>query len=150
MCNHKGLGLSQQARFGKSGSDPDRNTACQFWNSPYGPCLPGTGSWTVQRENPHTLTGMHCLPSTERLAKQDVDGWKRQPISDVLTVQICVDIFVSVLKKASSGNQKWSDSLPGLSPEWGELSAYIEYLSDRIDIVGCSWGSHRLFDCRVT
>ncbi|MBR6409975.1 MAG: DUF4368 domain-containing protein [Clostridia bacterium] len=29
MCDHKGLGLSQQARFGESGFDPDRNTARQ-------------------------------------------------------------------------------------------------------------------------
>ena len=29
LCDHKGLGLSQQARTGKSGSDPDRNTACK-------------------------------------------------------------------------------------------------------------------------
>ena len=29
FCDHKGLGLSQQARFGESGSDPDRNTARQ-------------------------------------------------------------------------------------------------------------------------
>ena len=28
-CDHKGLGLSQRARFGESGFDPDRNTAHQ-------------------------------------------------------------------------------------------------------------------------
>ena len=29
LCDHKGLGLSQQARIGESGSDPDRDTARQ-------------------------------------------------------------------------------------------------------------------------
>ena len=29
MCDHKGLGLSQEARFGEQCSDPDQNTARQ-------------------------------------------------------------------------------------------------------------------------
>ena len=74
LCDHKGLGLSQQARFGENGSDPDRNTARQVLEPSIGTLLASyrcdNGSW----RNPHTLTSMPCLPSTERLAKQDVDG----------------------------------------------------------------------------
>ena len=40
-------------------------------------------------------------------------------------------------ENGSWGNQVHPDSLPVLSPEWGEFSAYIEYLSDRIDTVSC-------------
>ena len=46
----------------------------KFWNRPSEHCLPVTEAITVPGENLHTLTSMPCLPSTERLAKQDVDG----------------------------------------------------------------------------
>ena len=39
LCDHKGLGLSQQARFGESGSDPDRNTARQVLEPSIGTLL---------------------------------------------------------------------------------------------------------------
>ena len=42
---------------------------------------------------------MPCLPSTERLAKQDIDGWNRQPGLGVLTVQSHAAILVLILKK---------------------------------------------------
>ena len=39
LCDHKGLGLSQQASFGESGSDPDRNTARQVLEPSIGTLL---------------------------------------------------------------------------------------------------------------
>ena len=39
LCDHKGLGLSQQARFGESGSDPDRDTARQVLEPSIGTLL---------------------------------------------------------------------------------------------------------------
>ena len=75
----------------------------KFWNRPSVHCSPVTEAITVPDENLHTLTSMPCLPSTERLAKQDVDGWNRQPLSGVLTVQIRIGIFVSVLKMDLGG-----------------------------------------------
>ena len=46
----------------------------KFWNRPSGHYLPVTEAITVPDENLHTLTSMPCLPSTERCAKQNVDG----------------------------------------------------------------------------
>ena len=60
---------------------------------------------------------MPCSPCSESLAEQDVDGWNRQPLSGVLTVQIRVGIFVSVLKKGSLGNRVRPGSLSVLSPK---------------------------------
>ena len=39
MCELKGLGLSQRAGFGESGSDPDRNTARQVLEPSIGTLL---------------------------------------------------------------------------------------------------------------
>ena len=39
LCDHKGLGLSQQARFGESSSDPDRNTTRQVLEPSIGTLL---------------------------------------------------------------------------------------------------------------
>ena len=43
LCDHKGLGLSQQARFGESGSDPDRDTARQVLEPSIGTLLASYG-----------------------------------------------------------------------------------------------------------
>ena len=92
---------------------------------------------------------MHCLPGSESLASSYVDGKKRQRVFGILTVECRVDIFVSVRKKGPWVNRVRPDSLLALSLK-GELSIYIEYLSDRTGTVGCNWGSHRQFDRRVT
>ena len=75
LCDHKGLGISQQARCGKSGSDPDRNTARHIVNRPSGPCLQSCKSLRVCPacqvaeqarfgQNQQTITGLHCLPGS--------------------------------------------------------------------------------------
>ena len=68
LCDHKGLGLSQQARFGESGSDPDRNTARQVLEPSIGTLL------ASYRGDDGSRQKSAYLPSTERLAKQDVGG----------------------------------------------------------------------------
>ena len=92
---------------------------------------------------------MHCLPGSESLASSYVDAKNRQRVFAVLTVECRVDIFVSVRKKGPWVNRVRPDSLLALSLK-GELSIYIEYLSDRTGTVGCILGGHRQFDCRVT
>ena len=92
---------------------------------------------------------MHCLPCSESLASSYVDAKNRQRVFGVLTAECCVGIFVSVRKKGPWVNRVRPDSLSALSLK-GELSIYIEYLSDRTGTVGCVWSSHRQFDRRVT
>ena len=87
----------------------------KFWNRPSVHCSPVTEARTVPDKNLHTLTSMPCLPSTERWAKQDVDGCNRQPLSGVLTAQISVGIFIAVLKMdlGESGSSRFvAGSLP--------------------------------------
>ena len=48
---------------------------------------------------------MHCLPSTEILAQQDVDAKNRQRIWDGLTAEIRVDTITMTLKRIIWGNQ---------------------------------------------
>ena len=92
---------------------------------------------------------MHCSPGSESLASRYVDGKNRQRVFAVLTVECRVDIFVSVWKKGPWVNRVRPDSLSALSLK-GELSIYIEYLSDRTGTVDCIWCGHRQFDRRVT
>ena len=92
---------------------------------------------------------MHCSPGSKSRASSYVDGKNRQRVFGVLTVECRVDIFVSVRKRGPWVNRVRPESLSALSLK-GELSIYIEYLSDRTGTVGCVWSGHRQFDRRVT
>ncbi len=48
---------------------------------------------------------MHCLSSTETMAKQDVDAKNRQRVLDGLTAKIRTDTITMVLKRIILGNQ---------------------------------------------
>ena len=105
-----GFGMCAQRAGAEIGAGPDLYTACQVLiihpDTARQFAKPVCAGPACQVPN---HTGMHCLPSSncgfqcparqvENTGKQDVDGWSRQPLSGVLTVQIHVGIFVSVLK----------------------------------------------------
>ncbi len=47
---------------------------------------------------------MHCLPSTETMAQQDVDAKNRQRVLDGLTAEKCAGTITMVLKRIILGN----------------------------------------------
>ena len=117
------------------------HTKCDLW---FGRCSQRAGAEIARRSG-----SVHCLPGSKSLANSYVDGKNRQRVFAVLTVDCCVDIFVLVWEKGPWVNRVRPDSLLALSLK-GELSIYIEYLSDRTGTVGCILGGHRQFDRRVT
>ena len=58
---------------------------------------------------------MHCSPDSKSRVSSYVDAKNRQRVFGVLTVECCVDIFVSVRKKGPWVNRVRPDSLSELS-----------------------------------
>lgn len=69
LCDHKGLGLSQRAKIGGSGSDPDRNTARQVLEPSIGTLLARYQSEGGSRQKnayyyKYALLAKYCMVSS--------------------------------------------------------------------------------------
>ena len=119
-----GFGKRSQQAGAEIGADPDLYTACKVVNSYPDPACqfakPVSAGPACQVPD---HTGMHCLPSSKfgrqctawqvekYLASSCVDAQNRQRVFAVLTVECCVDIFVSVRKKGPWVNRVQPGSL---------------------------------------
>ena len=113
---NSGFGICSQRACAEKRAGPDRNTAChiltihpdtarRFEKMAVGTLLASLQRRGLLCKRLQTITSLHCLPSTENMSKQCLDGRNRQPCLKVLTVQNRADIFVSVLEMDHLGNQ---------------------------------------------
>ena len=89
MCDHKGLGLSQQARFGESGSDPDRDTARQVLEPSIGTLLASYAA--------------HELIKAIYVGAPDKSSGKRRQ-----SIHICYDL-IGFIPLSELMTQEWHD-----------------------------------------